>query len=720
MRWKLPILGWLTVSFVLAPDGGRSEDARTPAAPEAKKSSDAPAEQTAQFSQPRGIAIDARGVLYVADTDNHTIRKITPTGVVTTLAGAPGVKGSADGRGNVARFDSPCGIAVDSEGNLYVADSNNHTIRKITSQGVVATLAGAAGTKGTQDGTTTTARFDNPYGIAMDRVGNTYVTDKSDDTIRKISPTGAVTTLAKAGKADSEKGAVRFANPRGIAVDDAGNVYFCDGHNNTVRKITPAGIVSILAGTDEPPETKSIEFDRGFGKETQFEVIPRDADGKGTAAGFNSPGGITIDPKGGLVVADSGNGTIRRVTLEGVVTTLVGSPKTVLGSGSAVRLSPEGVVVDKAGNCYATSSNFIVKIDPTGEVITIAGEAARGSADGAGCVARFKAPEGVAVDDAGVVYVADRDNELIRKVDPNGLVRTVAGLPGSNKDLDGRANVASFWGVNGIVLDKYGNIYVSDSLAHTIRKITPDGMVSTLAGKAGEFGSADGPGNMARFDNPHGLTMDALGNIFVADGVNCTIRKISPDGDVTTIAGSPREQGMTDGKGSAARFVTPEAVAVNAQGNIYVADGKPGAIRLISPDGTVTSLADVHGKADEHGKLPRFHFGWPNSLAIDEAGNVYVADLGDETVRKIARDGTVTTVAGKSQTHGAIDGKGSDARFYTPTGIALDRKGNLYLAEMRNHTIRRITPEGVVTTVAGKFGEEGMADGLAHAPVPEK
>ena len=680
----------------------------------------APVGQTASFSRPLGITIDQNGVLYVADTDNHTIRKITPAGVVTTLAGAAGAKGNVDGKGSEARFNAPSGIAADREGVLYVADSRNNIIRKIDSQGMVTTLAGQAGVEGNNDGDAKTARFNNPYGITVDGAHNLFVTDGDNDTVRKITPNGAVTTLGgKAGEMGTANGSskvARFRAPRGITVDKAGNVYVCDAGNNTIRKITPNGTVSLLAGNDAPPEVKTGETPG------QSYVVKRFSDGKGSAAGFERPIGMTIEAGGALLVTDSGNGTLRRITPDGTVTTLAGSPRaTLTGGGSAKFLrGPEGLAVDAAGNCYVIVLNSILKMDPNGNVVTLAGETGRGHADGAGYVARFKSPAGVAVDSKGVVYLADHGNDLIRKITPEGMVWTVAGIPDVTKGEDGRANVAKFSGPDGIAVDKSGNIFVSDSLEQTIRQITPDGMVTTLAGEAGKEDGADGVGKAAHFDNPHGLAVDKLGNVYVADSANSAVRKITPDGTVTTLAGSRGHEGNGDGKGTEAHFVQPEGVAVDGAGNVWVADGRGNTIRRISPDGEVTSLSDKRGTRDEKGRLPRLYFDWPESIAVDEADNVYVSELGTETVRKIAADGTVTTVAGKPKISGAIDGKGEEARFNRPAGLAIDASGNLYLTELRNQTIRKIAPDGTVTTLAGKFGVEGDADGLARGPAEEK
>ena len=305
----------------------------------------------AKFNLPTGVAVDSSGNVYVVDTHNHRIRKITPADrienrVVITLAGS------------TAQFFYPYGVAVDSSGNVYVADLYNHRIRKITPAGVVSTLAGS-GTAGHEDGTGTAAKFNYPYGVAVDSSGNIYVADYGNHRIRKITSTGMVSTLAGSGDAGSANGtgtATEFNGPIGVAVDSSGNVYVADTNNHRIRKITPADriedrVVSIFAGSGAA----------GF------------ADGTGTAAKFNLPTGVAVDSSGNVYVADADNNRIRKIT-------------------------PADRIEDRT-------------------VSTLAGSDTKGFADGTGTAAEFNYPRGVAVDSSGNVYVADAHNHRIRKLE---------------------------------------------------------------------------------------------------------------------------------------------------------------------------------------------------------------------------------------------------------------------------------------------------------------
>jgi sugar lactone lactonase YvrE len=301
----------------------------------------------AEFWFPYAVAVDAAGNVYVADTNNHRIRKITPAGIVTTLAGS--TLGHADGTGTAATFSSPRGVAVDAAGNVYVADTGNNEIRKITAAGVVTTLAGLFGVGGSwADGLGGAARFNGPIGVAVDVAGNVYVADADNNRIRKITPGGTVSTLAgqaSIGWVDDTGVLAKFTGPTGVAVDAAGTVYVADAGNERIRKITPGGAVTTLAG----------DGTNGY------------VDGTGATAQFSQPYGVAVDAAGNVYVADRDNFVIRKITPAGVVTTLVGTNDGYLdGVGIAARFtSPNGVAVDAAGNLYVadTTNNRIRKIN---------------------------------------------------------------------------------------------------------------------------------------------------------------------------------------------------------------------------------------------------------------------------------------------------------------------------------------------------------------------
>ena len=604
----------------------------------------------ARFFNPSAVAVDGAGNVYVADGGDHTIRKVTQGGAVTTLAGSSGQPGSSDGTGSGALFLYPYAVAVDGSGNIYVADSGNHNIRKVTPGGSVSTLAGTAGVAGSADGTGTAALFNLPQGIAVDGTGNVYVSDTNNSTIRRITPAGVVTTLAGAagqtGGGDGTGSSARFYYPFGIATDTAGNVYVADLDNSDIRKVTPGGSVSTLAGSAGNSGT---------------------LDGQGGAARFNHPSAVALDAAGNVYVIDTSSQTVREISAGGAVTTLAGTP----GIG--------------------------------------------GNSDGAGAAASFFYPGGIAATATGILYIADTGNHLIRAMTSPGVVTTLAGSCGQKGSSDGTGGQARFLYPYGIASDGSGHLYVADSGNNTIRAVTTAGAVTTLAGESGVLqAGVDGVGSAARFSGPAGTAADGSGNVFVADAGNSTIRKISSGGTVTTFAGVADSSGSSDGTGAAARFNAPNGIAVDTVGNVYVADTRNDTIRKITSGGTVTTLAGVAGQTgsgDGPGGSARFN--GPYAIAVDSAGNVYVTDFFNSTVRKIDTSGTVSTLAGSAGELGFTDGTGFLARFNQPYGIAVDGSGNVFVADTYNRAIRKITPGGGVTTLNGSqtrfFYPQGIA-----------
>jgi hypothetical protein len=315
------------------------------------------------------------------------------------------------------------------------------------------------------------------------------------------------------------------------------------------------------------------------------------------------------------------------------------------------------------------------------------------------------------VDATGNVYVADTYNQAIRKITAAGVVSTLAGAAPVSGSTDGAGAAARFTYPKDVAVDASGNLFVADTGNQTIRKITAAGDATTLVGTAGVRGSVDGTGAAASFNGPLGLAVDASGNMYVADANNSTIRKITAAGVVSTLAGTA-VLGSTDGTGAAARFNTPTSVAVDASGNVYVADSYNFTIRKITAAGVVTTLAGtagVRGGVDGTGAAASFWY--PQGVAVDTLGNVYVADTYNHTIRKITAAGVVTTLAGTAGAWGSTDGTGAAARFFYPTSVDMDASGNVYVADTYNNTLRKITAAGVVTTVVGKAGSQGFVPG---------
>ena len=670
---------------------------------------------SARFFTPLGVAVDASGNVYVAERNNNKIRKITSAGVVTTFAGS-GAAGSTNATGTSASFQSPHGLAVDASNNIYVADYDNHKIRKITPAGVVTTFAGS-GTAGSTDATGISASFNNPIGVAVDASGNVYVADYSNHRIRKITPAGVVTTLAgsgTAGSTDATGTSASFYYPTGVAVDASGNVYVGDLLNNKIRKITSAGVVTTFAGSGAQGST----------------------DATGTSASFKNPSYITRDASGNLYVADNTNYKIRKITSTGVVTTLAGSGSS--GSTDAIGTSasfkaPSGVAV-LSGNLYvADNTNYkIRKIDlygysvspalPAGLSINASGVisgtptatapsttytiTATNASGSSSTTITFSVeiPPSISYSGVSTTYPV---NVAITTLTPTNSGSAVSGLAnnvttfagsGGTGSTDGTGTSAKFNSPTSVTVDALGNVYIADRNNRKIRKITPVGVVTTFAG-SGTSGSTDGTGTSATFSDPISVAVDASGNVYVADLVANKIRKITSAGAVTTFAGSGTA-GSTDATGTSASFKNPFGVAVDASGNVYVGDYGNHKIRKITSAGVVTTFAGSGTAGSTDGTGTSASFNNPIGVAVDASGNLYVADRGNHKIRKITPAGVVTTLAG-SGTAGSTDATGISASFNGPYGVAVDALGNVYVADYNNHKIRKITSAGVVTTLAG-------------------
>ena len=384
----------------------------------------------------------------------------------------------------------------------------------------------------------------------------------------------------------------------------------------------------------------------------------------------------------------------------GTVTVTVAANTSAGGRSATITIGGQTNTLTQTG-----TGTIIITLPLT--VTTLAGyPLSNGSIDGIGSSARFYYPTGIAADNAGNLYVSDTDNNTIRKiVASTGQVTTIAGLAATPGSTDGTGSAALFNKPSGVAIDNLGvaidnagNVFVADTLNHTLRKITSLNSVSTIAGSTGQGGSTDGSANAARFQGPQGLAFfkvtSATGTesyLFIADTNNQTIRKINlTTGLVTTVAGLAGNSGSTDGMGASARFNYPTDVAVDSNGNLFVADSDNHTIREILPSGLVSTLAGQaqrSGSADGTGSAARFNS--PSAVAVDLSQNVYVADTDNNTIRMIIPlTGVVSTLAGLAGTSGSTDGLGSAVRFYNPTGITVDSNDNLYVADTNNHTIR--------------------------------
>jgi trimeric autotransporter adhesin len=605
-------------------------------------SGDGRAAVSAQLNAPQGIALEGAGNLYIADTNNNRIRKVTPAGIISTVAGNGSAAYTGDGgAATEASLNNPMGIAVDSSGNLYIADRGNNRIRKVTSDGIIQTVAGNASYGWSGDGgLATESSLYDPRGVALDAAGNFYIADFYNSRIRKVTAAGIISTVAGNGLTGytgdgGQAISAQIGNPWSVALDAAGNLYLSDNTNSQVRAIASDGVISTVTGTGTG----------GFSGDA----------GPATVAKLGKPRGIAIDSSRNLFIADTNNNRVRRVTVDGVINTVGGNGTLGFGGDggqatAAATSYPRGMAFDSAGNLYIAeqANNRIRKVTPDGMVSTVAGYGTAGySGDGgAATQAQLNNPDNVVVDSSGNLYIADGLNWRIRKVTPNGMITTVVGTGTMGNSGDGGAAIAAQIGwVEGMAFDSAGNFYFSNYRYHRVRKVNTSGIISTVAGNGTKGYSGDGgSATAAMLSLPSGLAVDSDGSIYIGDAGNLVIRKVT-GGIIRTVAGN----GATG----------------------YSGDGGPATAAALNS-----------------GPAANATFG----LAIDSAGNLLLADPGNCVVRKVTPAGIIDTIAGNGIAGFSGDsGIATAAQMLYPSAIGLDSAGSLFISDQILHRIRKVT-----------------------------
>lgn len=600
---------------------------------------------------PRAVAVDGTTAVVLADSDAHVVRSINTASQDAVLRAGTGAAGArGDGGAAVdAELSSPFGVAVDASGTTYVADRANNRIRKITTGGTISTFAGDGTAASTGDGGPATAASLNlPRGVAA-HGDVVYIADTAGHRIRKVAADGTISTVAGTGTAGAggDGGAAtsaQLSGPQAVAVASDGTLYVADTGNNKIRRITPGGAISTIAGTGTPGAT-------GDG-------------GAATAATLSGPTGVAVDAAGNVLIGDTTNNKVRRVNTSGTISTFA-------GTGTA-------------------------------------GSAGDG---GAATAAQLSGPRGLAVDASGVVYIADYSNFRLRRVSAGGTISTFGGTGVQGGWMGhvgdgGPATSAQFNQPYGVAFDDAGSLYVADMDNNKVRKITPSGTISTFAG-TGTVGAAGdgGPAASAQLNMPQGMAVDSAGNVFIADGQNNKVRKVAPNGTISTYAGTGAAGATGDGgAATAARLDYPRNVALDAAGNLYIADHDNHKIRKVTPGGTISTFAGTgqSGSTGDGGPATSAKMNNPYGLALDAAGNVYLSNWGEGKVRKVNTSGTISTVAGIGGFGYSGDGgPATSAQLGMPHGVAVAADGSLYIGDYNNHRIRRVTPAGTISTLAG-------------------
>jgi sugar lactone lactonase YvrE len=648
----------------------------------------------ADLNGPSSAAVDSRGNIYITDELNQRVRRVDAAGTITTIAGTGVTGSSGDGGPAVAaQLTDPLGVAVDAGGTIYVADAGANKVRTIDASGRIVTKAGDGSTGFAGDGgPSTSARLNAPGGIVADAAGNIYIADTGNNRVRKINAAGVISTVAGSGTAgfsgDGGPAALAQLNgPLGLAVDVAGSLYIADEANSRIRKVDTAGVITTVAGT-------GVATFAGDG-------------GLATQAGLNFPKAVAIDTAGNLFISDTRDLRVRRVNSGGIISTFAGTGQRNFTGGDggpatqAVLRAPHGLAIDKAGNVLIADygNNEVRRVDARGIITRIVGSAfPAGSGDGGLATdAALAHPRSAAVDGGGNVFISDWNNNRVLKVTPSGIVTTVAGTrtPGFSGD-GGPAAQAQLLAPHGIAVDAAGNVYITDQGNHRVRRVGVDGVIKTIAGDGRTGSSGDGGlATQAAVGFPAGVAVDGPGNIYISMQMSQTIRRISRDGIITTIAGTGTAGFSGDGgPATQAQLNVPVGIAADPAGNVYFADHTNNRIRKISVTGIINTVAGngSQGFSGDGGPATGAAIDGPFGVAVDRAGVVYVTDSRNSRIRRVGLDGVITTIAGTGDPGFSGDGgPPTQARLQGPHGVVVDAAGTVYIADTANDRIRKVS-----------------------------
>lgn len=622
---------------------------------------------------PAGIAVDASGNTFFASTQLNCVFRVDATGKLTRVAGNS--RGGYSGDGGpalAAQLSAPSGVAVDSAGNLYIADSGNYRVRKVLTNGNIITVAGNGIAGFTSDGApAVVAAFGGYVGTGV--------------------------------------------NVGGIAVDGAGNIYVGDPVNNRIRKVSPDGIITTAAGNGV------AGFSGDGGPAVKAEIL----------LGGCCAVGLAVDSAGDLFIADAGNNRVREVTTDGMIKTVAGDGEFGVSPDGTAALSaklsfPVGVGVDAAGDLFIVHYGVVQEVSTQGVIMTVAGNGVccGYSGDGGPATKAQLNAAAVAVDGAGNIYIGDSGNQRIRKVS-SGTIATIAGngvALGSSGD-GGPATSAYFTQPGSLAADSAGNVFVVDN--NTVRKISPAGVITTVAGGGTDPLGDGGPATKASLTLTScnslcsGIAVDAAGNLYIADIGNGRVRKVTPAGMITTVAGGGTDDSGRDGPALGASL-SPTSLAVDQAGNIYVADyfdqdDGLSRVRDVTTDGNITTVAGGAPPLDDVAGVPATNTSiYVSGLAVDTQGNLYIASLG--VVFKVTK-GILTAIAGAGGISSADGVPAVDASLSRSlSGIATDAGGNVFFSDYVQ--IYKISTDGIIHLIAGsgQYGDYG-SDGVAAAGV---
>jgi sugar lactone lactonase YvrE len=736
---------------------------------------------SAELGFPNSVAVDSSGNVYIADTDNYRIRKVTAsTSLISTVAGNGTAGYNGDGiQATAAEINFPYGVQVDGSGNVFIADTTNNRIRKVNTTGTISTVAGngTAGYNG-DGGQATATELYAPAGIMLDSSGNLYIADLDNCLVRKVSTSGVISTVAGTGVFGYNGDGILATSARitevgGVAIDGSGNLYIADINNSRVRKVTYQSTA---------PPTSAPTFSPVAGTYASLEGVTLSSVTPGAAIYYTVDG--STPTTGSTLYTDpivlSSSDTIKAIAVApGVQASAVASAAYVISlstggpvfspaagpytttqtvalssstpgatiyyttngttptTSSSVYTGPLTVSSSQTVNAIALAGGYNTSIVTSaaytivpsglseGVITTVAGNGTLGySGDNAAAtLAQVYQPEGVAVDSSGNVYIADTYNDRIRKVTPAGVITTIAGIASYGYNGDGfQATEAELNYPYGVAVDHSGNIYIADTNNGRIRMITAStGVITTVAG-GGSYGD-NNPATSASLATPHSVAVDSSGNLYIADYNAQRIRKVTAStGIITTVAGNGTAGYNGDSiQATAAELDFPEGVALDSSGNIYIADYLNQRVRKVTVStGVITSIAGIGilGYSGDGGSAFSAELAYPQGVAVDSSGNVYIADTGNYRIRKVTTAGIISTVAGTSPAGYNGDGiLATSAGLSTVSAVVIDSSGNLYIADAGGDRIRKVTFQALPPTFSPVGGPYAATQHVAITSV---
>ncbi len=600
-----------------------------------------PASQ-AILNQTEGVAVDINGNIYVADADDHRVRRIAPDGTISTFAGTgvPGFSGDG-GPAESARLNTPYGLCLDTRGNLYIADLSNARVRRVTADGKITTVAGggdvAIGATGGLS-TATQVKLSGPRNVAVDSNDTLYIADFAGHRILRVSNDGAIAIVAGSGTKgfSGDTAAATLANiayPAGLAIDGKGAVYFADSGNRRVRRIYKDAITSVFTTPDVPT-------------------------------------GIAIDHVGNLLIQEGRSATTR-----------VNSA----GQATSLEIGGRDIFVDIWDRIYTTAGFSVMRyMGGTNALIAGVGTQYFAGDGGPAAGAKFNAPMGLFRDPSGNLFIADSANKRIRRITPDGMIATVAGTSKPDADSLQPTSVA-LAGPSSVVMNSRGELFIADPPANRIRRIGVDGTMTTIAGMDEAAYKGDGWfGIYAALNGPRALAIDKEDNLYIADTGNNRVRKMNPVGTIYTVAGGGETDAPDGTMASEAKLSEPAGVAVDEAGNLYIADTKNDRIRVVDTDGRIRTFADGTSAG-----LSR-----PTGLRAASNGDLFVTDTGNNRIVRITSTGAVEAIAGSGKRGLAgDDGPASEASLSSPADLLIESDGSILFTDSGNGRIRKLTPE---------------------------